>query len=795
MLISVKWMEELVPTGLSPENIAVKLTDLGLETSIVDDRRGWYQGMVIGKVLSKESHPNADKLSLCKVDVGEATLDIVCGAPNVGAGQTVVVARVGAALPDGMKIEKRKVRGQVSEGMICSESELMLSTDHDGIMTLEDGLAPGASFGDMYEVCDTVLEVDLTPNRGDCLSMIGIARELAATTGTPLRMPDTSLDEDPQARSSDKIDVQIEAPDLCPRYTGRVITGLTAAKSPFWMRRRLAAVGVRAINNLVDVTNYVLMETGHPLHAFDLREVSGGRIVVRRANDGERFTTLDGKSHQLSPDNLVIADAKRAVALAGVMGGENSEVKDTTSEVMLEAAFFDPSSVRRTSKGLGIKSESSYRFERGCDVEGLIFAQDRAASLMVSLGGGKALAGRVDAYPRKIEKRKVTIRQARVEAIMGVSVEMERIEEILTGLEMEKVSTDGQALMVEVPHFRFDIEREIDLVEEVARFVGYDKVKPTAPEVPVSVTGLSRSLRIRRALRRHLCSIGLMEGMRYSFVSMSDIDRFLIPAEHPWRRLAPIDNPLTSEWTHMRPSLLPGLVSAIKGTRETSVFEIGVVFQQTSPTQSDERWMAAVVLTENANPGLWEGRAPKRDLFHMKGVAESMASHLGYSEVTFLPSSHPYYYPKRQADILAGGVKLGSMGQIRPETLGAYQVDQELFTMEWDLDAVAANPAPKTMCEKLTKFPSVKRDLAVVVDESVTARSLAEAIKKHGGRLVRQVEIFDIYVGGKIGEGKKSVAFSLEFLDETRTLVDEEASNAFEKIVEGLGRDLGARLR
>ncbi|MDH5639320.1 MAG: hypothetical protein OEZ04_12605, partial [Nitrospinota bacterium] len=336
---------------------------------------------------------------------------------------------------------------------------------------------------------------------------------------------------------------------------------------------------------------------------------------------------------------------------------------------------------------------------------------------------------------------------------------------------------------------------EIDLVEEVARFVGYDEVKPTAPEVPVSVTGLSRSLRTRRTLRRHLSSIGLMEGMRYSFVSMVDIDRFLIPEDHPWRQLVAIDNPLTSEWTHMRPSLLPGLVSAIKGTREASIFEIGVVFEQTSPTSSAERWMVSVVLTENVQPDLWEGRAPKRDFFHMKGVAKSMAIHLGYSDVTFIPSSHPYYYPKRQADIMAGGVKLGSMGQVRPETLEAYQVEQELFAMELDLDIVTSQPSPLAMCKKLTKFPSVKRDLAVVVDEAVTAEALEGAIRRHGGELVRRVDIFDVYSGEKIGEGKKSVAFSLEFLDETRTLVDDEANTAFDRIVEGVAKDLGARLR
>jgi len=795
MRVSCKWLEELAPTGYSPEKVAATLTNLGLETNIAEDRRGWYQGIVTGRVLSAEKHPGADKLTLCQVDVGGRTLNIVCGAPNVAAGQHVPVAMVGATLPDGMKIEKRKVRGQASEGMICSEQELMLSTDHDGIMVLEDTPAPGQNFSDIYEVCDTILEVDLTPNRGDCLSMIGVARELAAAAEVALVRPEAAVTEDSSAKSADKVAVEISAPDLCPRYAGRVITGLKVEKSPFWMRRRLMAAGVRAINNLVDVTNYVLMETGHPLHAFDLAQLAGGRIVVRRAGEGERFTTLDGKTHDLTPESLVIADAQRAVALAGIMGGLNSEVKQSTTDVMLEAAFFDPACVRRTSRKLGIKSESSYRFERGADVEGMIYAQDRAALLMARLGGGKALAGRVDAYPKPIARRRVTIRQARTSAIMGIFVPMERIAEILNRLEMNTVASDGDEMTVEAPHFRFDIEREIDLIEEVARYVGYDAVAPTPPEVPVSVTGLSASLRVRRALRRHLSSIGLMEGMSYSFISLADLERFRVGADHPWRRLVAIDNPLTADWTHMRPSLLPRLVSSIKGVGVASLFEIGTVFEETGPATGAERWKAAVVLSENGAPGLWAGKAPKRDFYHIKAAAESILAFFGYSGAIFATSAHPFYYPKRQADISVGGVALGHLGQIRPETLGGYGVEQGLFALEIDLDVVSATPSAAVKFQKLAKFPSVKRDLAVVVDMATPSAAMVECIRRHGGAIVRHVDIFDVYTGGKMEEGKKSVAFSLEFLDETRTLVDEEANAAFEKILQGLGSDHGARLR
>jgi phenylalanyl-tRNA synthetase beta chain len=796
MRVSCKWLEELAPAGLTPEDICARLTALGLETNIAEDRRGWFQGIVIGKVLATVKHPDADKLTLCKVDVGDGkTLDIVCGAPNVAVGQLVPVATIGALLPGGMKIEKRKVRGQASEGMICSEEELLLSTGGQGIMALDDNPAPGRKFSEAYEVCDTILEVDLTPNRGDCLSMIGVARELAAASGVPLCMPDGSVKEDSSAKAGDKVSVDIQAPDLCPRYAARVITGLTVGPSPFWMRRRLTAVGVRSINNLVDVTNYILMETGHPLHAFDMKRISGGRIIVRRAAAGERFTTLDGKTHTLSADNLVIADAARAVALAGVMGGANSEVKETTADVILEAAFFNPASIRRTSKGLGIKTESSYRFERGCDVEGMIFAQDRAALLMAQLAGGRVLAGRVDAYPKRIEKRRIKIRRARTEAILGLAVPMERIENILNRLEMKTVSRDGESITVEAPHFRFDMEREIDLIEEVARNVGYGEVKPQPPEVPVSLAGLTKSLQVRRALRRHLRSLGLMEGMGYSFISPADLDKFRVPQGHPWRRLVAIDNPLTADWTHMRPSLLPGLVSAVKGTGDTALFEIGSVFEETGAGQGREQWTLGVLLTENGRPGLWDGAAPKRDFFHIKGVAEAVLGFLGFDGARFTPSAHPFFYPKRQADILIGGKIIGWLGQIRPETTSAHGVEQALFAMEMDLDAATSIlPKPPTF-QKLPKFPPVNRDLAVVVDVAVTAEALLASIRTHGGQMVKEAEVFDVYSGEKIGQGKKSVAFSLKFMEETRTLVDEEANATLERIVAGLAKDFDARLR
>ncbi|MGK7346000.1 MAG: phenylalanine--tRNA ligase subunit beta [Candidatus Nitrospinota bacterium M3_3B_026] len=794
MLISYLWLRELVGFDLSPEETAATLTGLGLECSIADDRRGWYEGVVIGKVLKVEKHPNADKLKICEVDTGGGTRRIVCGAPNVAEGQTVPVALPGSVLPDGMKIESRKVRGETSEGMIPSEAELRLSEDHSGIMVLDEG-EPGEEFSARHEVRDTILEVDLTPNRGDCLSMIGVAREVAAATGARLELPPAEAAE-LAGEAASLVSVEIEEPELCPRYSARVIKDVSIGPSPFWMRRRLMALGVRPINNVVDITNYVLMETGHPLHAFDYHKMAGGRIIVRMAREGEKLVTLDGRERLLGRDCLVIADAERAAALAGVMGGADSEVSVGTRDVLLEAAYFDPRCIRRASRSLGISSESSHRFERGTDIEGLIYAQDRAARLMALAAGGKISKGRVDAYPRPAGRKEVRLRFPALDRIMGVSVNRKRVEDILSRLRMEKAASDDRSITVLVPTFRHDIEREIDLVEEVARHMGYNSIPSSIPRVAEKEREMSGSLEIRRALRRHLRSIGMMEGMRMSFVGEADMGRLRLPEDHPWRGLVPIDNPLSSEWTHLRPSLLPGLLGCMKANEDAKIFELGVVFRSAGGGAPVERWMVGGVISEKESPSVWGGRAPRRDFFDLKGVVVSIFHSLGLGgRLSFELSPHPFYYPKRQADVLAGGEVIGNMGQIHPETLEAYEADQELFAFELDMDALAALEPETPFSKSLPRFPSVKRDLAVVAPEETPVALIVESIRRHGGKKLREAVLFDVYRGGKIGHGKKSLAFSLEMRDDEKTLTDEEAGRVFEAVVKGLEQDHGAKLR
>ncbi|MBI4827749.1 MAG: phenylalanine--tRNA ligase subunit beta, partial [Nitrospinae bacterium] len=681
MRVSYLWLAELARTDPGPGRAAEILTSLGLETTIAEDRRGWYEGVVCGHVTSARPHPNADRLTLCEVDVGGAAKKIVCGAPNVAAGQDVVVALPGATLPNGMKIESRKVRGEFSEGMICAMDELALGDDHAGILVLDDAPRPGELFAERYPARDTMLEVDLTPNRGDCLSIMGVARELAAAYGTTLGRPAADMRED-GARAADHIGVRIEAPELCPRYAGRVIVALAVRPSPLWMRMRLHTLGVRAINNLVDVTNYILMELGHPLHAFDLARLEGKQIIVRRAAQGERFTTLDGQERALRPADLVIADATRPVALAGIMGGQNSEVTLATTQVMLESAFFDPKAIRRTSRALGVASESSYRFERGRDIEGLEYALDRAAALMAQLGGGRVLSGKVDEWPVKTPRPRVAMRYARADQIIGAATPPEQVKQILARLEMKIVEETGEAVTVEAPPF---------------------------------------------------------------------------PEDHPMRRLVKLDNPLSSEWTHLRSSMLPGMLASLPKADDALFYEIEKVFEERAAGEAPlERWTAAAALTETISPGAWSGKAAKRDVFHAKGAVESLMRALGYGEPSFAPSAHPWYYPNRQLDVIAQGASVGHVGQIHPQTLAARELRQEIFVFELDLSALARLEPVAAAHRPLPRFPSVKRDLAVVVDAAVTAATLEESIRGHGGDLVRQVTLFDVYSGGKIGAGKKS---------------------------------------
>ncbi len=798
MLCSYKWLGELVDLGdMTPEECAEKLTSLGLEAAIVDDRRGRYKGFVVGHVAECVKHENADKLSIASVDLGDETKQIVCGAPNVRAGIDVVVAKIGATMPSGIKIEKRKVRGVLSEGMICSMAELELSGDHDGIMVLDDAPAPGTPFADQYEVDDTVLEIDLTPNRGDCASMIGIAREVSAITGGRLTL--SSAEYKTSGEDINKsVSVEISAPDLCGRYSALLLRNVKVSESPFWMQRRLQALGLRSISNIVDVTNYILMETGHPLHAFDMRNIGGEKIIVRRAAAGEKFKTLDGAEHKLAPDNLLIADTGKGIALAGIMGGENSEVKPDTSDVLLESAWFEPSSIRKTGRMLSISSESSYRFERGSDIEGVKYAQERAALLMAEIAGGEIAPGRAESYPGRRDKHKVTVRPSRVSSIMGRVIEPEKIIAILKSLDMNPQESGDDLITVMAPFYRFDIEREIDLIEEIARHTGYENIKSRVPGIVVADRPVSPLSVTRSKITSALLGAGLDESVRYSFMSEADCDNLLLGQDHHFRNMVPIDNPISTEATHLRTSILPGMLGGINSNDLHESFEIGLVFEFAGDEniRPKERWMAGGIISGLLPPDPYTGRNGRHDFYDLKGVVEGVLAGIGYSRrFSFAPAEEPYYYPKRQANLLVDETIVGSIGEIHPTVLENFNIDSPAFVFDLDLDTLSSITPASPRYHKFSKFPAVKRDLAIVADESVPVQTIIDTIKNAGGENLLNVAVFDLFRSENIGADKKSVALSLSFGTDEKTLTDDEVDKAIETILDRLKTDLGAHLR
>ena len=796
MQVSYLWLKDFVDFDKSPEEIADILTSLGLECAVGEDRREWFAGIVTGRVIKKEKHPNADKLSITEVDVGSEVKKIVCGAPNVAEGQSVVVALPGAVLPGGHAIKKSKIRGETSEGMICSESELKLSDASEGIMILDDNPSPGQKLAERYEVCDVVLEVDLTPNRGDCASMIGVARDLAAALSTELKIPADDFTEE-AVNTSSLVSVDIQAPDLCPRYSARVIRNTKLAPSPFWLRRRISAAGVRPVNNVVDITNYILMETGHPLHAFDYHQIKEGQIIVRRANEEETFTALDGRELKLSSDYLVIADGEKAVALAGVMGGQNSEVTENTKDILLESAFFKPSAIRRASKGQNLSSESSYRFERGTDVEGVVYAQNRAAKLLAEIAGGSITAGKVDIYPEAIKPKEVTMRFDRLNSIIGRDIRKDKAVSILENLKMAVTKRDEEAVTIQAPTFRFDIEREVDLIEEVARHVGYDSITADIPRMAAADVGIPLVYEMRRGIRKRLGAIGFSEAVNYSFICEEDLTALNLSPDREYFNTVAIDNPLTSEWTDLRTTLLPGLIRAMKGEEDALLFETGVVFLNTGKNRSpEERWYLSGCMTASKKPDLYAGKSATRDFFDCKGVIESILDFLGYDGLyNIVSSSEPFFYPKRQAAVTIDGPQVGVFGQLHPETIDRFDVSQDLFAFEIDLSRLSRVLPTKRRYAPVSRFPSVKRDLAVVAPDEVAIAQIESSIKAHGAKHLREVSLFDLFRSEKVGEGKKSVAFSLLFADEGRTMTDEEVDTVFDAIVRGVEVDCGATLR
>lgn len=793
MKLSYNWLKELVDFDLSAFELAEKLTMVGLEVSAVVP---WGQGLdevVVGQVVSVKDHPQADRLSLCVVDVGSDRLQVVCGAPNVVQGQKVPVALPGTVLPDGRFIGRAEFREVESQGMICSERELGLSSDTSGIMVLDPESQVGAKLTNVLNLNDFILELDLTPNRPDCLSHVGVAREISALTGNPLRKPEVTVEEETREVES-LISVEILDPVGCPRYTARVIEGVKVGPSPLWLRLRLESVGFRSVNNVVDATNYVLMELGHPLHAFDYHRLWGNRIVVRRALSGEAILTLDGRERVLDGDILVITDGHRPVALAGIMGSLGSEVTEATEDLLLESAYFDPKVIRRSAKRLGLSTEASYRFERGANPEGVIEALDRVAQLITHFAGGKVARGVVDIYPRPLGRVKLRLRSDRVNQVLGTELSEKEIKGILESLGFQVERDDG--LQVMVPLFRPDVTREVDVVEEVARVYGYDKIEirtRLSGELPVFRS--SREI-AARGVRDILIGLGMTE-----VVTNGLIDPQVLKLVDPLAKPLSIRNPLSREMSVLRPTLMPSILQVLvwnrnRGVEDLRIFELGKVFLRDGevPLAVEKTMICGAIIGRRNRLG-WDTGQENVDFFDLKGLLEVFFERISLDNFKIISYDDYIYRKGFGAQIMVGEAQIGTLGEVNNAVLERLDLKDKVFLFELDFDALLKVSQKEKRYQPLPRFPAVGRDLAVVVSEDVFSQEVEEAIYAAGGEIVESVELFDLYRGEQVPPGKKSLAFSLRYRSRQKTLSDEEVDKVHIVIVDQLKKVFGAEVR
>ncbi len=800
MKVPVKWLEDYVAISLPPSELAQKLTMSGIEVKGWQVIGGKWEGIVVGQIVAVNPHPNADRLLLPTIDLGTEQKAVVCGAPNLKVGDKVVFAYVGAQLIDGhtgelIRLEVAKIRGVVSSGMVCSEKELGLSDSHEQIMVLPAEAPVGTPLADYMG--DVILDLEITPNRPDCLSVIGIAREVAALTGREVRLAEASYDETSTSIDS-QISVEIIAPDLCPRYSASLITGLKIASSPRWMQQRLLACGMRPISNIVDITNYVMLEYGEPLHAFDYQQVRGKKIIVRRAGEGEVMVTLDGVKRTLSSDMLVIADQERAVAIAGVMGGTDSEVTEQTTAVFLEAASFNPACIYNTGSRLGLPSEARMRFERGISPELTIPALKRATQLLVEFGGGKAAKGFIDAYPGKKERKPILLSLGEVKRLLGVKFSLEQITGALASLGFDcKPAGAASEVWVTAPYWRSDIGLAEDLVEEVARIIGYEQIPITMLSQPLPRQTPAPILKLKQEARRSLVGYGFQEVITYSLTGGEWLNR-LLPSHHPLKP-APLRmaNPMSADQEFLRPNLRTNLLAALEANRRHEeggirLFELGRVYW---PQPNDLPLEPEILCGLLAGPRFeesWRGGGESLDFFDAKGIVEGFLSHLGLA-ADFEPGSDESLHPAKQAAIAIGGKSLGVVGELHPKVVEAFELSGRVYLFEVDLTALLPFTVGHRLFQPISRFPAIVRDMALVVDSGIAHRQVQEIVS--GFPLVTEVTLFDVYAGEQLPAGKKSLAYRITFQSPSHTLTDEEVNKVQKQILDKLSQKLGASLR
>lgn len=808
MQVSYNLLKEYVDIDLSAEELAERLTINGIILERMENISTEIEKVVVGRITAIHHHPENKKLSVCQVDIKEETLQIICGAKNMKVSDRVAAALDGARLPQIGIIKSKKIKNLLSSGMLCSASELGIEPGiSPGILILEEDAVLGEDIRKIIEFDDTIFDFEIHSNRPDLMSIIGIAREVAVITDNKLRTPEIKIKEKDERIEKD-ITVNIEAEDLCPRYAGRVIKDIKIEESPLWLKWKLRLLGARPINNIVDITNFVMMETGQPLHAFDLDLVKGKTIIVRKSRPGETICTLDDVERQLPPNSLVIADTEEAIALAGIMGGKYSEIDQNTKNVFLESAYFNSVNNRRSTAKFGIRTEASNRFEKGIDKEVQIYALDRAADLISKIAMGKISLGKIDTNEKLYQPCKINLRIKRVNRILGQLLDKDesktknKIINILDKLEFKVVEDKGEYIEVIPPSFRGDVEREIDIIEEIARIYGYDKIKPTLFNTTIVQEGKNFRFRLIDQVRETLIGCGLNEVITYSFVSPDIFDRIRIPERHKLRNTIKIKDPMTRDHSLMRTSLISSLLEVIKWNTNrqaelVKIFEAGKIYlPYTDKPNSlpNEKLIIAGAINKTGRGDIWE-KSLSLDIFDIKGIIETVFQGLKVGNWEVAPGNHPAFHPLRNGKIIIRGEEVGVFGEIHPEVINNYRIPGKVNLFEIDFENLLPNVPSDIKFSVLPKYPSVQRDLALIVKEEILSADIIKTIKSIDEKLIKKVTLFDIFKGKQIGDGYKSLAYSVVFQAEDRTLIDQEVENTYKKIREQLITKFSAKIR
>ena len=820
MKVTLNWLKQYVDFNWSPEELTERLTMLGLEVEGVQKLDGEFNGIVVAQVITRDKHPNADKLSVCRVNDGTGERQIVCGAQNFQAGDKVPLILPGATLPmkpgdkEPFTIKVGKIRSVESHGMMCSPTELGLPDQVDGLLILRADAKVGQPFAEYLGLAgsDVIYDLEVTPNRPDLNSVIGIAREIAAVTGNPLKVPELTVASGPVAAvgatAGTGVDsfvaVRVDEPDLCPRYTARVVTGVKVGPSPDWLRTALEKVGIRSINNVVDVSNYVMLEIGQPLHTFDYHLIGkggGGKptIVVRRATEGEKFKTLDGQERTLTTETLLIADEQHGIALAGVMGGLNTEINDSTKDVLIESAYFKPTNIRRTSKTLGLRSESSYRFERGCDIGIADWASRRCAQLILETAGGQLVASAIDACAVEIKPKEVSLRHPKASELVGVTISTEDQIRHLESLGLQRTS-EGEAdqqTTFSIPTWRVDLKGEIDLIEEVARLYGVDKIPSTAPRGAIGTNPFDVVYDQIAEARRLLSGMGLSEATGQTLIADAAA-KLAAPAES----LVLLANPLSSDMNALRPSLLPGLLDSLRHNLsrknyDAALFEVGRVFINVNGQTKEER-RVAIALTGQRAASFWNGeeREAKFDIYDLKGLLEEFIEQFGLRGVGFTKRTESTSLLLESATIALGGkLVFGEFGQLLPALAKKYDLRDAVYVAELNLDQLLARRNASKSFKTLPQFPSIRRDVAMLVGDAVTHDAVLDVVKRAKPANLENVELFDVFRGTNVPAGQKSVAYAFTYRAADKTLTDPEVNAAHDKVVADFKQKLQAAVR